>query len=341
MTGVQTCALPILNCHIPIQNQRPYIVTGIVEGDYFRPVREVNHQYDPILERESITCAVCHIRDGYVIGPYGSKKAAHPVKKDKAYLNQLCNYCHTINDVNLAMVCYFDTGREMRSGPQWKKGENCVTCHMQSKTRPIVKGYPPRKGSSHWWAGSGTPKFFFGYDNLVERGYEPGLQITIKDIINVGPGKEAILKVHYKNIAGHYLLTGDPERYLQMEAALVNKTGEKVFKSINKIEQHWIWKPVSYKDIDNRLKAGEERDLEIKIQLPDNLDGLKLVYKGTHVRLTPEHANHMEESVYNIREVYPLSTTFFMEEIDLTTKQRKRYPLKKLMAMSMGMKTIR
>jgi hypothetical protein len=82
------------------------------------------------------------------------------------------------------------------------------------------------------------------------------------------------------------------------------------------------------------MKPLEERDLEIKIPLPDNINGLKLVYKGTHVRLTPGHADHMEETVYNIREHYPLSTIFFMEEIDLTTNQRKEYPLKELMAIS-------
>ncbi len=324
-----------LNCHTPIQNQRPYFIRGLVEGDYYRPIREVNPEYDPILERESISCAICHVRDGYIIGPYGSKVAAHPVKKDKSYLGDLCNYCHNVNDVlNPATVCCFDIGREMRSGEPFRKGENCVTCHMQSKRRPLMKGYPSRKGSAHWWAGSGAPKFFFGYDNMVERGYVPGLKITIKGITNVRPGKEAILKVHYKNVAGHYLLTGDPERFLQMEAALVDGSGKKVYKTINKIEQHWIWEPVSYKDIDNRMKPLEERVLKIKIPLPDNLNGLKLVYKGTHVRLTPGHADHMEGSVSNIREVYPLSTIFFMEEIDLKTKKRKKYPLKELMAIS-------
>src|SRR3990172_5401685 len=55
-----------LNCHTPMQNQQEFIILGKRDGDYFQPVKQVNPHFDPELLEESITCAVCHVRDGAV-----------------------------------------------------------------------------------------------------------------------------------------------------------------------------------------------------------------------------------------------------------------------------------
>ena len=72
-----------LNCHTPLQNQQEFIILGKEDGDYFKPVKKENPNFDPQLQQESITCAVCHVRDGAVIGTRGNQLASpHKVKAD-------------------------------------------------------------------------------------------------------------------------------------------------------------------------------------------------------------------------------------------------------------------
>jgi len=72
-------------------------VTGLIAGDYHRPVEVSNPDFDLMLKEEAITCAVCHVRDGFVIGPYGNTEAPHPVKKDPPILSvQACLSCHNV-----------------------------------------------------------------------------------------------------------------------------------------------------------------------------------------------------------------------------------------------------
>ena len=76
-----------LNCHTPLQNQQEFIILGKQDGDYFKPVKQANPHFDPKLKEESITCAVCHVRDGAVIGLHGNQTdAAHKVKKDSSLM---------------------------------------------------------------------------------------------------------------------------------------------------------------------------------------------------------------------------------------------------------------
>ena len=49
------------NCHTPLQNQQETVVTGLIAGDYHRPVEAANPSFDPALKTEAITCAVCHV----------------------------------------------------------------------------------------------------------------------------------------------------------------------------------------------------------------------------------------------------------------------------------------
>ncbi|MFQ5772281.1 MAG: multiheme c-type cytochrome, partial [bacterium] len=58
-----------INCHTPLQNQQVFTILGKKGGDYFQPVKEANPYFDPTLQKEAITCAVCHVRNQTVIGP--------------------------------------------------------------------------------------------------------------------------------------------------------------------------------------------------------------------------------------------------------------------------------
>ncbi|MBM6705403.1 hypothetical protein H6A60_13110, partial [Sutterella massiliensis] len=59
-----------LNCHAPMENQQPLLIKGLVKENPERPVTEPNPRYDADYQREGITCAACHVRDGVVLGPF-------------------------------------------------------------------------------------------------------------------------------------------------------------------------------------------------------------------------------------------------------------------------------
>jgi len=149
-----------INCHIPLQNQQEFIIKGLVDGDIYQPVKEVNPLFDKALRLEGINCAGCHVRDKAVIGPTGTKKAPHKTVKDLEFLSeQLCISCHNaVAVITPVLACTFETGDEWKAGPFFET-QNCISCHMESVTREIVPGFGERLSRSHFFAGSGIPKF--------------------------------------------------------------------------------------------------------------------------------------------------------------------------------------
>ena len=71
-----------LNCHTPLENQQPTLIKEIPRGRVEKAVQEPNPQYDPEYQKESVTCAVCHVRDGVIYGPFDDSAAPHPTKFD-------------------------------------------------------------------------------------------------------------------------------------------------------------------------------------------------------------------------------------------------------------------
>ena len=53
--------------------------------------------FDAALQRESITCAACHVRDGVILGPFDDSAAPHPTKFDPSFRTaQFCSRCHNV-----------------------------------------------------------------------------------------------------------------------------------------------------------------------------------------------------------------------------------------------------
>ncbi|MEE9611954.1 MAG: multiheme c-type cytochrome [Desulfatiglandales bacterium] len=52
-----------LNCHIPLQNQQENMVLGFRDREKFKPILAPNLEFDRELQKEGVTCAVCHVRD--------------------------------------------------------------------------------------------------------------------------------------------------------------------------------------------------------------------------------------------------------------------------------------
>lgn len=294
-----------LNCHTPLQNQQPYIVTGLLNGDYTTPVKSPNPQFDKELMQESITCASCHVRNGNVIGTSGKMNAPHKTIKDANFLSEkLCISCHNVVDKLNSVVCTFETGDEWKDSWAIKEGKNCISCHMPTKERPLVKGFGARKSHSHYFPGSGIPKFY---------GHEAeglnGLQI-VEGKLNASytVGEEFSYTLLLKNeYAGHKIPTGDPERFFMVKVELLDGKGNLVHEVNYRIGEKWEWHPVVKKVSDNNLLPKEEREFPFSY---------KLEKKGNYI-LKSEVSRHRitkENAEFNgILETYPLSNIVYKE----------------------------
>ena len=86
-----------LNCHTPLENQQPTLIKDIPRGRVEKAAQEPNPHFDAALQKESITCAACHVRDGVILGPFDDSAAPHPTKFDPSFRTaQFCSRCHNV-----------------------------------------------------------------------------------------------------------------------------------------------------------------------------------------------------------------------------------------------------
>jgi len=303
-----------LNCHTPLQNQQEFIITGLLNGDYHTPVKTPNPDFDEALQLESITCATCHVRDGNVIGTMGNTNLPHKTIKDVKFLSeQLCLSCHNVVDkLNLMLACTFETGDEWKNNWALEAGKNCISCHMPVIERSIVDGSPKRKSHSHYFPGSGIPKF-----NDMKPGRLDGIEIfedKLKDAYSEGEkiNYTLILKNSY---AGHNVPTGDPERFILVTFKILDLEGEILKQEEHRIGESWQWYPEAEKLSDNNLKPLEKRAYDFSYQLPEN--GGSLTVEVTKHRMTKENVEFM-----GISEEYPLSVLVFRQSYPINLKNK-------------------
>lgn len=318
-----------LNCHIPVGNQRESIVRKLRQGDLLQPVEEPNPEFDPAMMEEGVTCATCHLqeRDGrtVVIGPLGTGKAPHPVVRDRKALQNRCQDCHNVNyKVSSSLVCFFNTGNELKSSELSHKA--CSDCHMPEVQRSIVSlgsDYPSRLSHMHYFIGGGIPKEFALMPYQEKGGYRSGLGLELVDHSWDAKRQVLTFSVEMRNLdTGHFLPTGDPERFIRITLSIPGATGapEKSYR----LGQHWEWEPEARQIQDNRLKSGEIRIWQDEIRLARKPHRIKL--EAVHVRLNEKNANYMEktafrvpppyrEKVKNLRKHYPTSRILYSEDI--------------------------
>jgi len=295
-----------INCHIPLQNQQEYIVTGLINGDVYQPVKEKNPHYDEQLREEGINCASCHVRDGYIIGPTGTKLAPHKTKKDTVHLSeQLCISCHNATAVvTPTLACTFETGDEWKSGPYYGK-KNCISCHMPELNRSIVAGYDKRKSRKHSFMGSGIPKDTTYTPERLD-GYAFYPSVTQQ---NYQLNDSLLFSFRIKNEhAGHRVPTGDPERFFIFEFQLIDGEGNVVSRKKERIGEEWQWYPEALKLSDNNINPLEERLFYF-----NNL----LNKKGNYTLLieVTKHRMNEETAKYNkLGSDYPLFISVYKKE---------------------------
>ena len=236
-----------LNCHTPLENQQPDLVLGFEDGDYWSPITEENPQFDPELQREGVTCAVCHVRDGKIVGPYGIEGAPHPVAYDPSMVSglEVCRRCHVTpkaDEWGMTNISLCGAVEEIGLGGN---DPDCIGCHMAKVTRDLAPGYPEREGRRHLWQGGHTP-------SMVRK----ALRVDIEPLEATASRRGYVVKL--TNVGTyHYLPTGTPDRNLVLNVEVLDREGRIAYEQNHKLIRRVIWRPIVIDWSDTRLPYQE------------------------------------------------------------------------------------
>lgn len=314
----QGVAWMCMNCHTPVENQLPRLVAGLEDGKLNAPVFVDNPNFDPVLQQEAITCATCHVKDGVVLGPYGAEGAPHPVKKAELLTTpEVCTQCHQAQARfdSLGLICVFDTGAEFAQSPYAEQGQTCQTCHMPEVERPLTNlpGFPERRTRRHWFGGSLIPKKPEYAEALasLRPHYPPGLEVRVRPLPEtLRPGARVPVEVEVENAhAGHYLPTGDPERFLRIRFEVRDAAGALLGERIERIGIEYQWHPEVKKLSDNRLAPKEKRKYTFAFEAPE---GGQVVLR---VEASRWRINEENFAYHDLEGRYVAGQTFFEEAI--------------------------
>ncbi len=283
-----------VNCHTPVLTQLEQVVVGLEGGAKDKPIRIPNPLFDPEMQDDAIGCATCHVRDGVVLGPWGDTNAPHPVRKAEELLTtEVCTQCHqaAAHFPEITLLCAFDTGNEYEAGPYDDEGKTCQSCHMPSVQRPLMAGMPERATRRHWFGGSLIPKAPQYSEEIAGWGdaYPHGLTLAwgSGEAPTVQAGIQTLTATYTNAEAGHRLPTGDPERWLLVEAWVEDSSGAVLGRAEERIASVYQWWPTIEKLSDNRLAPRESRHLQVEIDAPAGGE-LTLRLRATKGRLSDE-----------------------------------------------------
>jgi hypothetical protein len=268
-----------LNCHAPLQNQQEAVVTSL-KGRIDRPESHPNPDFDPALQREGITCAVCHVRDGVIMGPFDDSVAPHPTKYDPRYrTTDICYACHAVPSDRFQ---FYNGGpcatfMEYEAGPYKAKGYICQNCHMPEVERVVAEGGPVRKGRRHLWRGGHDPDQLKRAFTAVLAADEPRLR----------EGRRTQWTLSMTNSgAGHMLPTGDPDRYFLLELEVRDRAGRVVASRSDTIRRWIVWWPVIYEYRDTRIPPLGFRNLTLDHEVPEVDEGLTITARVSYHFMT-------------------------------------------------------
>jgi|CXWL01.1.fsa_nt_gi hypothetical protein len=299
-----------LNCHTPLENQQPTLIKDIPRGRVEKAIQEPNPQYDPEYQKEAISCATCHVRDGVIIGPYDDSAAPHPTKFDPTFRTaQVCNRCHNVvsGPAQFYNVGPCGTYSEYESGFYTKeRGMICQSCHMPEVDRPVAVNGPIRQGRQHLWRGGHDP-------DMIHRAVALQVQATPS---KPKPGETVRFTATVINAgAGHKIPTGDPDRYFTVEYEV--RQGETVLATQQQTMGRWIlWQPVIWEVYDNRLLPLASREYPFEYRMPDGPQNVKLVLRVRYHILTDKQHGMLRET-YGLTGDDPYAFTIYEKTFPL------------------------
>ena len=259
-----------LNCHTPLENQQPTLIKEIPRGRVEKAIQEPNPRYDPEYQKESVTCAVCHVRDGVIYGPFEDSVAPHPTKYDPNFRTaQPCYRCHNVvsGPAQFYNVGPCGTYAEYE-GKYWQeRGFICQSCHMPEIERPVALGGPVRKGRQHLWRGGHDP-------DMVKR----AVAVQVKaDQAFPKPGERIGVTLTLINAgAGHKIPTGDPDRFFTVEFSVEDQRGNVLEQQSSTMGRWILWQPAIVELYDNRLLPLAGREYRFAYRVPEKTEGLRL-----------------------------------------------------------------
>jgi hypothetical protein len=298
-----------LNCHTPLTNQQPELITEIPRNRVEKAVKTPNPDFDQAFQQEGITCAGCHVRDGVILGPFDDSVAPHPTQFDPKFrTTEICYRCH---QVPKGPFQFYDVG-PCGTFPEYEgtyftkeRGLICQSCHMPEVERPMADGGPIRRGRKHLWRGGHDPEQIKSA-LAVQLAVDPpqprsGASATFTlTLINAG--------------AGHKLPTGDPDRYFTVEFRVLDKAGRVVKEQTDSMGRWILWQPVIVDLYDNRLPPLASRDYLFRYQMPESVEGLQLQARVRYHILT-EAAYKKLKAQYGLQGEHPYNFTIYERTI--------------------------
>jgi hypothetical protein len=244
-----------LNCHIPLENQQEDLVVGFRDKEMFKPILELNPDFDPALQNEGVTCAVCHVREGRIFVTFETEDAPHPVEYDPEMSSGIryCERCHVVSGKRWDTFYNIPPCGTVAEIRESGREIDCVGCHMPEVIRPAAEGMADRKGGRHFFRGGHHPETVEKSLKVETERETDGNSFTVT-LTNVG--------------AAHYLPTGTPDRHLTLELRLLDGEGRMLKEKIHVMKRYILWRPFIVDLKDTRLAYGEPRTFEFSFK-PD------------------------------------------------------------------------
>lgn len=301
-----------LNCHTPLENQQPTLIRAIPRGRVEKAVQEPNPHYDPVYQREAITCAACHVRDGIILGPFDDSAAPHPTKFDPAFrTTQVCYRCHNVVSGPAQFYNVGPCGTYAEYEGKYfmqERGFICQTCHMPEVERPVAHGGPIRQGRRHLWRGGHDP-------DMIKQAVAVRLQA---DPPAPKPGERVSFTLTLINAgAGHKIPTGDPDRHFTVEFLVQDREGRVLAHQTHTMGRWILWQPVILEVYDNRLLPLASRAYTFTYRLPDRPNGLTLKALVRYHILTDDQ-HEMLRSKYGLTSDEPYRFTIYERSLPLS-----------------------
>jgi hypothetical protein len=310
-----------LNCHTPLENQQPALIKSIPRGRVEKAHQEPNPDFDAEYQKEGVTCAACHVRDGTILGPYDDSAAPHPTKFDPSFrTTQICYRCHNVlsGPAQFYNVGPCGTYAEYEGKFFMKeRGFICQSCHMPEIDRPVAEGSPIRRGRQHFWRGGHDP-------DMVKRAV--AIQIAASPSVPK-PGEDLAVTLTLVNAgAGHKIPTGDPDRHFTVEFELKDQDGKPVAQQTDTMGRWIMWQPAIVELYDNRLLPLASRDYTFTTRLPKELDGLRITARVRY-HIQSERQHQMLIDKFGLTAKDPYNFIVYEREVPLSTDLAQAFEL--------------